>query len=222
MFCRTFTSEQDDTTSTVLKTSLPTVIVGVLKEFYASTPKKGDLFVIDESYRHRLSKYIQDAFTVTSVKRKANGTFSVNLAGKLICGEHRHRFSVKLWSVDMPDSDCHGNTAILHDRIPYFLVRKCSPDYEKVRPKDYVAPKKTKRDARKHFRVGDVLYRDSNYDQNGRLTYTKFIVEKVTACYVKLVGETQKIKVSYLKKTQQGLVAYLFDGFRSYNKFENR
>ena len=120
----------------------------------------------------------------------------------------------------MPESDNNGTTVIIHDRLPYFLVRKSSPDYEKVRPKDFVFPKKAKRDARKHFKIGDVLYRHFDYDQNGRSTYTKDIVEKVTACFVKLVGETKKIKVSYREKTQ-GLVAYLFDGHRSYNKFEN-
>ena len=77
-----------------MKTSLPTD-VGLLKDFYASTPIKGDLFVIGESYRPRLSKYNEDAFTVRSVKRKRHGVISVNLAGKLKeSGELRHRFQL--------------------------------------------------------------------------------------------------------------------------------
>ena len=224
MRCRQFTTEQEETTTTVLKTSLPTDIVGVLKDFYASTPIKGDLFVIGELYRPLKSKYNEDAFTVTSVKRKRNGIFSVNLAGRLKeNGNLRHRFQLKLWSVDMPESGNHGNTVILHDRLPYFLVRKTSPDYEELRPKDAVFPKevKPKRDARKHFKIGDVLHRHYDYDQYGRAQYAKYIVEKVTKCFVKLVGEYKKIKVSYREKTS-GLVAYLFDGHRCYNLFENR
>ena len=221
MQCRQFTTEPDETASTVLKTSLPTDLIGVLKEFYATTPKKGDVFVIGKAYRHLLSKYHEDAFTVTSLKRMRNGIYNVNLAGKLKeNGNRRHRFSLKLWSVNMPESENNGATVIIHNRIPYFLVRKSSPDYEKVRPKDFVAPKKAKRDARKHFKIGDVLYQHFDYDQNGRSRYSKAIVEKVTACFVMLVGK-KKIKVSYWDR-KTGLVAYLFDGHRSYHKFENR
>jgi hypothetical protein len=226
MRCRQFTTEPEETTTTVLKTSLPTDIVGLLKDFYASTPIKGDLFVIGESYRPRLSKYNEDAFTVRSVKRKRHGVISVNLAGKLKeSGELRHRFQLKLWSVDSPESDNHGNTVILHDRLPYFLVRKTSRDYEELRPKDFVFPKevKPKRDARKHFKIGDVLYRHFDY-YNGYPTYAKHIVEKVTKCFVKLVGEYKKIKVSYRdhRKDRVLQIPYLFDGHRSYNLFENR
>ena len=188
---------------------------------------KGDIFVLTESYGPRV--YYEDAFTVASLKRMRNGIYKVNLAGKLKeNGNHRHRLSLKLWSVDSPGSENHGTTVVIHAKAPYFLVRKTSPDYEELRPKDFVFPKevKPKRDARKHFKIGDVLYRHFDY-YNGYPTYAKHIVEKVTKCFVKLVGEYKKIKVSYrenYRRTDQslGIVPYLFDGHRSYNLFENR
>ena len=221
MQCRQFTPEQDETTSTVLKTSFPTDVVGVLKQFYSSTPMKGDIFVLTESYRPRVSEYHEDVFTVTSVKRMRNGIFSVNLAGKLKAnGNLRDRFPLKLWSVDMPGSENHGTTVVIHAKAPYFLVRKTSPDYEELRPKDFVFPNEAKRDARHHLQIGDVLYRHFNYDQNGRAQYDKHIVKKVTRCFVTLANGTRR-KVSYREKTS-GLVAYLFDGYQSYHLFKNR
>jgi hypothetical protein len=207
--------------SVVLGRELPPVLVGVLKEFADQTPDVGDIFAIPDQFRHLLYDEESDAsFTVVSVKKGNRGRLHANLAGKTTATSRRSRVKLKLWTISTPGCDTKGHTVVLRkvgvsvrpQNVPFFLVKRSSPEYQNLRPKDYVQKNVAKRDARNHFKVGEILYESHH---NGRC-----IVEKVTACFVKFVGQDRKAKVFYGKNPRTGNVeAHAFSGCTGYYKY---
>ena len=155
MYTTAFIPEERGIAS-ILREHVPDVIEGLIQEFSSQTPKKGDIFVLGNAAKDwfKTNPLVDESYTVVSITRKKTGVF-VSLAGKQTENQCRNRHRLKMWIVNDMTHNRNGDIVCFMTpntlaftrhfpksgslmETPFYLVKKVSFEYEKLRPKDEI------------------------------------------------------------------------------------
>ena len=196
----------------------------------ATFPEPGDLFVVDEEFRDLVhAETCGFSWTVVSFKQHKRGRYSVYMTGSKRSDAYK-RESCKLNLYTCTKGNRLGETAVIkktcywsgsvkYQSLPYFLMKKDSPDYEASKPPNVIgeepepaapvpaapepasplhpAPQPVAPAPQKKLDLRDYLANGcemTEYDEVGN-AICDHCIERVTRCYVKFYGIGQRLKV---------------------------